>query len=237
MYKRNVNAEGATLDAKAIFTILQILENGSMVDAVRSNLSEKKKIKDLFLVVIRAINIEENRATVASLVQFVSNLCYGQGMFRRMLATESHSEFIKTLKEILLSVKDVQTNEGRLSMDTTPDQIHKMEQDRILLKGTMLNFLGNLSVDATLRQSLAQDVGGLLSAVGTMFTDDVKNKRFDWVESAVREMHVICNCSIETAAAELLARQGQVATVSSIFKTLKLKPESKDERDLICRCL
>jgi len=77
-----------------------------MVDAVRANLSEKKKIKDLFLVVIRAINITENRKLVASLVQFVSNLCYGTGKFRRLLMTESSIDFIKTLKEILVSVKD-----------------------------------------------------------------------------------------------------------------------------------
>lgn len=68
MHKRNVNAEGATLDSEVIFKLLAILENGSMVDIVRENLSEKKKIKDLFLVVIRAVNIDENRRLVASLV-------------------------------------------------------------------------------------------------------------------------------------------------------------------------
>ena len=68
MHKRNVNAEGATLDGAIIYQLLTILENGSMVDAVRANLSEKKKIKDLFLVVIRAINIDENRKLVSRLV-------------------------------------------------------------------------------------------------------------------------------------------------------------------------
>ena len=68
MYKKNVNAEGAILEAQYIHKILEILENGSMVESVRTNLSEKKKVKDLFLVVIRAINIDENRAVVASLI-------------------------------------------------------------------------------------------------------------------------------------------------------------------------
>ena len=68
MYKRNVNAEGAILAADKVHKILQILENGSMIEAVRMNLSEKKKVKDLFLVVIKAIDIDENREVVASLI-------------------------------------------------------------------------------------------------------------------------------------------------------------------------
>ena len=47
---------------------MTILENGSMSEPVRMNLSEKKKVKDLFLVVIRAINIDENRKVVSSLI-------------------------------------------------------------------------------------------------------------------------------------------------------------------------
>ena len=105
MYKKNVNAEGAILEAKHIHKILEILENGSMSEAVRMNLSEKKKVKDLFLVVIRSINIDQNREVVSSLIQFASNLCYGTGKFRRLLiAQESPLEFINTLVEILKSV-------------------------------------------------------------------------------------------------------------------------------------
>jgi len=85
LYKKNVNAEGATLEANVVFEILSLLENGSMVEAVRLNLSEKKKMKDLFLVVIKSIDIKQNRKLVASLIQFVSNLCYGTGKFRKML--------------------------------------------------------------------------------------------------------------------------------------------------------
>ena len=68
MYKKNVNAEGAILAAEHVHKILQILENGSMSEAVRKNLSEKKKVKDLFLIVIRSIDIDENRSVVSSLI-------------------------------------------------------------------------------------------------------------------------------------------------------------------------
>ena len=85
MYKKNVNAEGAILSPGHIHMILEILENGSMSETVRMNLSEKKKVKDLFLVVIRSIDVDENRQVVASLIQFASNLCYGTGKFRRLL--------------------------------------------------------------------------------------------------------------------------------------------------------
>lgn len=39
-----------------------------MNEFVRESLSEKKKIKDLFLVVIKSINITENRKLVSSLI-------------------------------------------------------------------------------------------------------------------------------------------------------------------------
>lgn len=68
LYKKNVNSEGAILDTNSISQILSILEQGSMVEAVRVNLSEKKKVKDLFLVVIRSIDIKENNKLVASLI-------------------------------------------------------------------------------------------------------------------------------------------------------------------------
>lgn len=87
LYKKNVNAEGKTLDPSVVKEVFNMLESASLNEEVRNNLSEKKKIKDLFLVVIRSIEIDKNRELVASLIQFVSNLCYGTGKFRRMLLT------------------------------------------------------------------------------------------------------------------------------------------------------
>jgi hypothetical protein len=72
-----------------------------MNEFVRLGLSEKKKIKDLFLVVIRSIEARENRRLLSSLIQFVSNLCYGTGKFRTMLRTENTQEFFATLKQVL----------------------------------------------------------------------------------------------------------------------------------------
>jgi len=68
LYKKSVNPESATLEANVVFEILNLLENGSMVEAVRVNLSEKKKMKDLFLVVIKSIDVKQNRKLVASLI-------------------------------------------------------------------------------------------------------------------------------------------------------------------------
>lgn len=81
--------------------VLQILETGSLNEQVRANLSDKKKIKDLFLVVIRSIEISKNKALISSLIQFISNLCYGQGKLRMMLAKENSAEFMATLKQVL----------------------------------------------------------------------------------------------------------------------------------------
>jgi hypothetical protein len=85
--------------------ILQILETGSLNEAVRSNLSDKKKIKDLFLVVIKSIEISKNKMLVSSLIQFFSNLCYGTGKLRSMLARENIDELLATLKQILDQIK------------------------------------------------------------------------------------------------------------------------------------
>lgn len=68
LYKKNVNAEGKTLDNDVVTDVLILLENSSLNEAVRTNLSEKKKIKDLFLVVINSIDIKQNRALVSSLI-------------------------------------------------------------------------------------------------------------------------------------------------------------------------
>ena len=44
-----------------MLVVLYILETGSMNESVRTNLSDKKKIKDLFLVVIKSIEIGKNK--------------------------------------------------------------------------------------------------------------------------------------------------------------------------------
>jgi hypothetical protein len=102
---QNQNAEGKTLDYKDMLAILQILETGSLNEAVRGNLSDKKKIKDLFLVVLNTIEIPKNKELCSSLVQFFSNLCYGTGKLKQMLARENSKEIIALLKKILIELK------------------------------------------------------------------------------------------------------------------------------------
>jgi len=72
-----------------------------MNEQVRANLSDKKKIKDLFLVVIRSIEIAKNKELISSLITFFSNLCYGTGKLRQMLAREDTSELMQIFKIIL----------------------------------------------------------------------------------------------------------------------------------------
>lgn len=68
-----------------------------MNETVRANLSDKKKIKNLFLVVINTIEIPKNKALCSSLVQFFSNLCYGSGKLLQMLARENVNDIIGLL--------------------------------------------------------------------------------------------------------------------------------------------
>ena len=82
MQQANQNAEGKTLSLDEMLTILTVLEAGSLNEQVRHNLSEKKKIKDLFLVVIRSVDIPKNKALISSLIQFIANLCHGTGKLK-----------------------------------------------------------------------------------------------------------------------------------------------------------
>ena len=80
------------------------------------------------------------------------------------------------------------------------DDIVSDEGKRVLLKNTTLNFIGNLCVEAQLRQFISQDMGGLLSQVFALFEADITNKPFDWVDSGSRALQTLANCSIEPAA-------------------------------------
>jgi hypothetical protein len=105
LYKKNVKAEGSTLPNEHVHTILTLLENASMDETVRGVLSEMSKIKDLFLIVIRSVDVQENASLVSTLIQFVSNLCYGQGKFRKMLSSEPPQEFFTMIERILQLVE------------------------------------------------------------------------------------------------------------------------------------
>jgi hypothetical protein len=68
IYRCNVKTEGAILPNDIVFKLLSLLENGSLNDVVRGILSEKTKIKDLFLIVFRSVEITENMLLISSLI-------------------------------------------------------------------------------------------------------------------------------------------------------------------------
>ena len=94
----------------------------------------------------------------------------------------------------------------------------------MLLKGTLLNFIGNLCVEAQLRQCISEDTGGLLSQVFELLAQDVKNKPFDWIDSGSRALQTLVNCSIEPTAQALLASKAFDPVAETIFKALPISP-------------
>ena len=170
----NQNAEGKTLDYSDMLVILYILETGSMNESVRNNLSDKKKIKDLFLVVIRSIEIAKNKELISSLVQFFSNLCYGQGKLRSMLAREDTTELMNVFKMILDQIEVEQKFVEEDSEDTEnkdPNQINKKksewekkeQKEKSVAKSSIYALIGNLCIDKTLRMKFAGDCEGILN--------------------------------------------------------------------------
>ena len=138
-----------------------------MNEFVRLGLSEKKKIKDLFLVVIKSIEAKENRRLLSSLIQFVSNLCYGNGKFRTMLRTENTNEFFVTLKLVLEGTDIEETDKQK-------------NNDRLVLKQSVLAFLGNLCGDPQLRSSIASNIQNIMDEVYSQFLKNVEEKKLMW---------------------------------------------------------
>lgn len=168
--------------------ILQILETASLNEEIRINLSDKKKIKDLFLAVINSIEIKKNMTLVSSLVQFISNLCYGQGRLKQMLAKEDKGEFLRTLKNILKEISE-------------SEQKNKTEQaDTSLLKGSIYNFIGNLCIEKTLRLSVASNTEFILTQIVDDFKQDLEAKKFDMWDMVTKQLAIFINVSIEATA-------------------------------------
>ena len=46
------------------------------------SLSEKKKIKDLFINVIKVLNVQDHTWVLVTLISFGTNLCYGKENFK-----------------------------------------------------------------------------------------------------------------------------------------------------------
>ena len=194
-----------------------------MEEATRSDLSEKKKIKDLFLVVIRSIDFKESMPIISQLISFASNLCYGTGKFRRMLATDKETnpeEFFGILKTIVEGVtektpadeasiakavkemlqKEANTRSAEVVAADVLKKHKTQEQARVLLKQCVLALISNLCLDPTLRGWIANDMSGILSSVTVLFKNDLKEQAFDWLTSLTRSLNVLVNSAQEKPA-------------------------------------
>ena len=109
-----------------------------------------------------------------------------------MLLTQDANpkEFLTLLKTILITVEqpDVKDPNQLLeeSKQLSEDFLKQMvdnEGDRVLLKQSLVTFIGNLSCETQLRQMVAQDEGQLLSQILSMFKRDLTGQPFDWLES------------------------------------------------------
>jgi hypothetical protein len=87
LHSRSITPEKKNLEAKVVRKVFSILEDATLNELVRTQLSEKKKIKDLFVSVIKALDVDQNISVFGTLISFGSNLCSGkyQTKFREML--------------------------------------------------------------------------------------------------------------------------------------------------------
>ena len=232
LYKKNVKAEGSTLPNEHVHTILTLLENASMDETVRGVLSEMSKIKDLFLIVIRSVDVQENASLVSTLIQFVSNLCYGQGKFRKMLSSEPPQEFFTMIERILQLVEKPLVDKSKKK----EDQDWKGEGKRSLLKQSTVNFVSNLCVDPKLRQHVAQDMGGVLTRIVSMLQIDATQQPFDWIESSTKELAVCINCGLEATALQFFSDRDIVATLEALLKQTNFS-SGEEAQLLYARCM
>ena len=105
------------------------------------------------------------------------------------------------------------------------------------MKDTVLNFIGNLTVEQELRQCISQDMAGLLTNIWNQLEDDVRKKPFDWVDSASRALHALCNVSIMPAGQQQLMQRPFDQVCEIIFKTLTVRPDAAEQKELIERIL
>ena len=218
-----------------------------MNEAVRANLSDKKKIKDLFLVVVRSIEIAKNKQLVSSLIQFFSNLCYGTGKLRSMLAREDTGELLATLKQILDQIKievkyNPEDDEELGSENVDPNLVSEVKKlsfekqethNRSLLKNSVYSLIGNLCVDKTLRMAFASDKSGILTQCYKDFETDFNEKKFDYLDMANKQLAIFINVSLEECAQKKLNELGIFTPLEELVK--KCKSSDQLEREILNR--
>jgi hypothetical protein len=66
------------LDSDVVIRLLNLLEEATLNELIRSALSEKKKIRDLFISVLKVLEVQEHSKVMVTLISFATNLCYGE---------------------------------------------------------------------------------------------------------------------------------------------------------------
>ena len=153
LHARSVDHETKGLESSIVKTIFSILEEATLNEYVRTQLSEKKKIKELFISVLKALDLQENTNLIATLISFGSNLWFGKYeiKFREFLKKdfgdlmniivnmvtfiiEKHKEDNKEKEEISeLKTKKLKKKEKR-ELEERDNKNKKNMADRILLK-------------------------------------------------------------------------------------------------------
>ena len=64
-------------DIGGVIIVIDLLEESTLNEFIRNSLSEKKQIKELFLGVIKVLDVHQNSKILVSLISFGTNLCYG----------------------------------------------------------------------------------------------------------------------------------------------------------------
>jgi lipoprotein NlpI len=74
LYGRSKTPETKSLEASIVKQVFQILEDATLNEFVRTQLAEKKRIKDLFIAVLKTLDLDENISLFGTLISFGSNL-------------------------------------------------------------------------------------------------------------------------------------------------------------------
>lgn len=156
LHSRSATPEKKSLESSVVKQVFGLLEDATLNDHVRAQLSEKKKIKDLFISVIKALDLDENITLFGTLISFGSNLCFGkyQTKFRELLKknfADLMNEIVNMLTYVLQRLdEDKQAKDNiktqkekkmkkkeRKRLEEEEKQLNQKIADRILLKQTL----------------------------------------------------------------------------------------------------
>ena len=101
-----------------------------------------------------------------------------------------------------------------------------------MLKQCLLGLISNLLLEDELRKMVATDMSGLLSCCVALFKKDIKEKRFDWLQSVVREFNVFINAAQEKSGQEHLTKMGLIEDCK--FCLNNLMPD-ENQREIFAR--